>query len=103
MIALFLIILTSFFTTGLIVRTKSIAAGRKGPGILQPVRNVWVLLRKGLVYSETSGIISRLAPVPRYIEVPGHQKESKLSDLQGDEFPDHAIWPILIVTAGNVR
>lgn len=69
MIALFLIILTSFFTTGLIVRTKSIAAGRKGPGILQPVRNVWVLLRKGLVYSETSGIISRLAPVLVFVSV----------------------------------
>lgn len=69
MIALFLIILTSFFTTGLIVRTKSIAAGRKGPGILQPVRNVWVLLRKGLVYSETSGIISQLAPVLVFVSV----------------------------------
>jgi formate hydrogenlyase subunit 4 len=63
MVALILILITSFFTAGLIVRTKSIASGRKGPGVFQPWKNVMVLLRKGLVYSETSGIISRIAPV----------------------------------------
>jgi formate hydrogenlyase subunit 4 len=63
MIALLLILITSFFTAGLIVRTKSIVSGRKGPGIFQPVKNILVLLRKGLVYSETSGIITRIAPV----------------------------------------
>jgi formate hydrogenlyase subunit 4 len=63
MISFVLIILTSLFATGLIIRTKSIASGRKGPGILQPVKNVLVLLRKGIVYSETSGTISRIAPV----------------------------------------
>jgi formate hydrogenlyase subunit 4 len=63
MVALILILITSFFTAGLIVRTKSIASGRKGPGVFQPWKNVMVLFRKGLVYSETSGIISRIAPV----------------------------------------
>jgi formate hydrogenlyase subunit 4 len=62
MIAFILIIITSFFSTGLIVRTKSVASGRKGPVIFQPWKNVMVLLRKGLVYSDTSGIISRIAP-----------------------------------------
>lgn len=63
MIAFLLILIASFFTTGLIVRVKSISSGRKGPGIFQPVKNVIVLLRKGIVYSETSGIVSRIAPV----------------------------------------
>jgi formate hydrogenlyase subunit 4 len=63
MIAFLLILLTTFFTTGLIVRTKSIASGRKGPGLFQPVRNVLVLFRKGMVYSNVSGIITKLAPV----------------------------------------
>jgi formate hydrogenlyase subunit 4 len=69
MISLFLIFLASAFFTGLIVRTKSIASGRKGPGILQPLKNVWVLLRKGLIYSETSGTISRVAPVVVFVSV----------------------------------
>ncbi|HSO76980.1 MAG TPA: NADH-quinone oxidoreductase subunit H, partial [Bacteroidales bacterium] len=50
-------------TTGLIIRVKSISSGRKGPGIFQPLRNVSVLLRKVTVYSETSGVISRIAPI----------------------------------------
>jgi formate hydrogenlyase subunit 4 len=69
MVALVLIIMTSFITTGLIVRTKSIVSGRKGPGIFQPVKNVWVLLRKGIVYSDTSGTITRIAPVVILISV----------------------------------
>jgi len=63
MIALLLILIASAFFAGFIVRTKSIVSGRKGPVILQPLKNVWVLLRKGLIYSETSGAISRIAPV----------------------------------------
>jgi formate hydrogenlyase subunit 4 len=63
MVALVLVIVTSLLFTGLIIRTKSIMSGRKGPGIFQPVKNVWVLLNKGIVYSGTSGPITRLAPV----------------------------------------
>ncbi len=63
MVALILILITSFLTTGLIIRTKSIMSGRKGPGLLQPVRNVWVLLRKGIIYSTASGPVTRFAPV----------------------------------------
>ena len=69
MIALVLVIITSFLFTGLIIRTKSILSGRKGPGIFQPVKNVWVLLNKGIVYSETSGPITRLAPVVVLISI----------------------------------
>ena len=63
MVALVLVIITSFVFTGLIIRTKSIVSGRKGPGIFQPVKNVWVLLNKGIVYSGISGPITRMAPV----------------------------------------
>jgi formate hydrogenlyase subunit 4 len=45
------------------VRTKSYASGRKGPGIFQPLKNVFVLFRKGIVYSNVSGAVTRLAPV----------------------------------------
>jgi formate hydrogenlyase subunit 4 len=57
-----LIILTSVFFTGIILRTKSITSGRKGPGIMQPVKDVIRLFRKGAIYSETTSIIFRIAP-----------------------------------------
>ncbi len=47
---------------GIIVRTKSIASGRKGPGLLQPMKDIMVLLKKGAVFSETTGLIFRVAP-----------------------------------------
>jgi formate hydrogenlyase subunit 4 len=58
-----LAILTAVFFPGVILRVKSISAGRKGPGILQPWKNILVLLRKGSVFSTTTSFIFRLAPV----------------------------------------
>jgi len=63
MIGLILAILTAVFFPGVIIRVKSIASGRKGPGILQPWRNVFVLLRKGSVISTTISFVFRIAPV----------------------------------------
>jgi len=63
MTAIIFILITSLLTTGLINRTKSIASGRKGPGIFQPLKNIYVLLRKGIIYSNVSGSVSRFAPV----------------------------------------
>ena len=63
MIGFVLILITSFFFPGLILRTKSIAAGRKGPGIFQPIKDIGVLLRKGSVFSNTTGLIFQIAPV----------------------------------------
>jgi len=63
MISILLILFVSLFFTGIIIRTKSIASGRKGPGIMQPMKDVIRLFRKGSVYSETTSIIFRLAPV----------------------------------------
>ncbi len=58
-----LIVIAAFFFPGVIIRTKSIAAGRKGPGIFQPVREMAILLKKGSVFSTTSGLIFQIAPV----------------------------------------
>jgi formate hydrogenlyase subunit 4 len=63
MLSLILILISSLFFTGIIIRTKSIASGRKGPGILQPLKDVIRLFKKGSVYSETTSIIFRIAPV----------------------------------------
>jgi formate hydrogenlyase subunit 4 len=57
-----LILVTSFIFMGIIVRTKSIFSGRKGPGLFQPMRDIFRLLRKSSVYSETSSFIFQLAP-----------------------------------------
>ena len=60
---LLLVIVTALFFPGIILRIKSIASGRKGPGILQPWKNIWVLLNKGSVISTTTSYIFRIAPV----------------------------------------
>ncbi|MCX6277019.1 MAG: NADH-quinone oxidoreductase subunit H [Bacteroidetes bacterium] len=58
-----LAIITAVFFPGVIMRVKSIASGRKGPGILQPWKNIYVLLHKGSVISTTTSYIFRMAPV----------------------------------------
>lgn len=60
--ALLFCIVTAVFFPGIILRTKSIASGRKGPGILQPWKNVAVLVQKGSVISTVTSFIFRLAP-----------------------------------------
>ena len=59
----FLLALASaVFFPGIIVRVKSIASGRKGPGILQPWKNIFVLLQKGSVFSTATSFIIRISP-----------------------------------------
>lgn len=69
MISIVLILVSSVFFTGIIVRTKSIASGRKGPGIFQPIKDVSRLFRKDSVYSETTSIIFRVSPVIYFTSV----------------------------------
>jgi len=57
-----LIIIVSLFFSGIVYRTKSIASGRKGPGIWQPMKDILRLFKKGAVYSKTSSIIFQIAP-----------------------------------------
>ena len=63
MVSILLVMFCSLFFTGIILRTKSITSGRKGPGIMQPVKDVIRLFRKGAVYSDTTSVIFRIAPV----------------------------------------
>ncbi|MEE1346313.1 MAG: NADH-quinone oxidoreductase subunit H, partial [Bacteroidales bacterium] len=62
MVSLLLILLSSIVFTGVVVRVKSKAQGRKGPVLLQPFYDVIRLLRKGTVYSETTSFVFRIAP-----------------------------------------
>lgn len=66
-----MIAVAAFFFPGIILRTKSIASGRKGPGIFQPLKDVLVLLRKGSVFSDTTGLIFRIAPSVTLVSVAG--------------------------------
>ena len=63
MTGIILMLTGAFFFPGVILQTKSIASGRKGPGLLQPVRDIMVLMRKDPVFSKTTGIIFQIAPV----------------------------------------
>ena len=62
MLSAILIVIASLFFTGVIIRIKSIASGRKGPGIFQPLKDVLRLFRKGVVYSETTSFVFQIAP-----------------------------------------
>ncbi len=62
MLSFILILIAAAFFTGIIIRTKSIFSGRKGPGILQPVKDVIRLFRKGAVYSQTTSFVFQIAP-----------------------------------------
>ncbi|HLO60658.1 MAG TPA: NADH-quinone oxidoreductase subunit H [Bacteroidales bacterium] len=62
MLSLLLIILTSFFFTGIIIRSKSILSGRKGPRIFQPMLDIFRCLRTGSVYSKTTSFVFQIAP-----------------------------------------
>src|SRR6266568_2621659 len=48
---------------GLINRTKAFVAGRRGPPLVQPYRDVAKSLRRGAVYGEVTSWLFRLGPV----------------------------------------
>lgn len=62
-ISLLLILLTGLLFPGLVAIVKAKVVGRKGPVILQPLYDVFKLMRKGSVYSVTTGFLFQLAPV----------------------------------------
>lgn len=62
MLSLILIIIAGAFFSGVIIRVKSIASGRKGPGVFQPIKDVARLFKKGVVYSETTSFVFQIAP-----------------------------------------
>ena len=48
---------------GIVVKTKSLLTGRRGPPVLQLYYDLWKLLRKGTVYSRTTTWVFRAGPV----------------------------------------
>jgi formate hydrogenlyase subunit 4 len=58
-----MILLASLVFPGIITRVKSIASGRKGPGLFQPMLDILRLLKKGTIYSTTTSFIFKIAPV----------------------------------------
>jgi formate hydrogenlyase subunit 4 len=66
MISLLPLILALVFAPlmqGVIVRTKSMMAGRIGQPLMQPYWDLWKLLRKGAVYGQTTSWLFQLSPV----------------------------------------
>lgn len=57
MLALLVILLSTTFFPGVIVKTKALFSGRKGPGIFQPWLDIIRLLKKGSVYSTVSSYV----------------------------------------------
>lgn len=60
MLAIAMIILACVYFPGVIVKSKALFSGRKGPGILQPWYDIFRLLRKGSVYSTSSSYVFQL-------------------------------------------
>jgi len=69
MLSFALILVAGIFFTGIIIRTKSIASGRKGPGVMQPIKEVIRLFKKGSVYSQTTSVIFQIAPTINFASV----------------------------------
>ena len=63
MISLLLILISSLFFVGIIIRVKAKIAARKMPPVLQPVYDVIRLFKKGAVYSHTTTVIFKVAPL----------------------------------------
>ena len=63
MIVILFILAAAVCLTGIINRSRAWFAGRKGIRFGQHLRNIQLLLRKGSVYSPTTGFVFRLAPL----------------------------------------
>ncbi len=68
-IGLVLLVLISLFFPGIIALTKAKLGGRKGPGLFQPLFDIFRLFRKGSVYSTTGSIIFQVAPIIYFASV----------------------------------
>lgn len=62
MIPMLMILIGALTVVGIINRTRSICAGRRGYRFFQPLYDVDKLMRKGALYSTSSTIVTRIAP-----------------------------------------
>lgn len=69
MISFILIIISSLFFVGIIARVKAKIAARKMPPVLQPVYDVIRLFKKGAIYSSTTSVIFKIAPIIYFASV----------------------------------
>lgn len=69
MLSILLVLLAALCFPGIISRTRALVVGRKQPPVLQPVYDVIRLMRKGSVYSTTTGWVFRLAPLVYFASV----------------------------------
>ena len=62
-IPLFVAVIFSPLAVGIIRKVKALFSGRKGPPLLQMYRDIAKLLRKGVVYSQTTTWVFRITPL----------------------------------------
>lgn len=69
MLSFLLILISALFFPGIIAQTKAKMSGRKGAGLLQPLRDMWRLFRKGNVYSTSSSFIFQIGGIVFFASV----------------------------------
>jgi len=69
MISLLLILVSALFFVGIITKIKAKIAARKMPSILQPIYDVIRLFKKGAIYSSTTSLIFKIAPIVYFSSV----------------------------------
>lgn len=69
LLGLAVILLAAPALSGIIVRTKAVLAGRRGAPVLQLYYDIAKLLRKGAVYSTTTTLVFRAAPIVLLVSV----------------------------------
>ncbi len=60
---LIILLFVPFIMMGLIKKTKSFWAGRKGPSVFQPLYDFIRLMKKDFVISKTTSVVFKIAPV----------------------------------------
>ena len=69
MISLFLILLSALFFVGIIIKVKAKIAARKMPSVFQPLFDVIRLFKKGTIYSSSTSVIFKIAPLVYFSSV----------------------------------
>lgn len=62
-IQIFILLVLPPLFLGIIVKLKALAAGRQGPPVWQPYLDLARLSRKGVVYSQATGVVFRWTPM----------------------------------------
>jgi formate hydrogenlyase subunit 4 len=67
--ALLLSFVTAFFIPGIIGAVKAKSCGRKAPSLIQPMFDIFRLLKKGSVYSNSTSFIFQITPVVYFVTI----------------------------------